>query len=188
MAVRPTGDEQADALLNRSPLALLLGMMLDQQIPIERAFAGPAELERRIGVFDAPRLAAMEEDDLVDAFCAKPALHRFPAVMAKRARAICTLLVEEYGGDPSALWADVDDAAELTRRLRQLPGFGANSTRIFIALLAKRFEVCPPGWEAEAGQYSEPGLRSVADLDSTEALAALRAQRKAAATTKGATS
>lgn len=184
MAVRPTGDEDADALLNRSPLALLLGMMLDQQIPIERAFGGPAELERRIGPLDAHNIAGMDETDLVEAFCRKPALHRFPAVMARRAQAMCALVVAEYGGDPTGLWAGLENASELSRRLRRLPGFGENSTRIFIALLAKRFDVQPEGWEYEAGVYAQPGLRSVADLDSPEALAALRAQRTAATSSK----
>lgn len=178
--VRPTGDPDADALLNDNPLALMVGMLLDQQIAIEWAFASPYRLQQRLGgLLTADTIADLSEDRMIELFAEKPALHRFPASMAKRTHKLCSYLVEHYEGDPSQVWADVPDAAELRRRLLALPGFGKEKTRIFISLLAKRFGVAPPGWEHEGGPFAAAGHRSVADLDGPEALIALREHRAA---------
>jgi uncharacterized HhH-GPD family protein len=174
-----TGDTDADKLLNTDPLALLLGMLLDQQVPIEWAFRGPSTLANRLGHLDATRIAAMSEDEVVATCCEKPAVHRFPAVMGRRIHALCTALTEDYDGDAEAVWRGVDDAAVLQQRLVDLPGFGPEKTAIFVALLAKRFGVTPRGWEAVAGPFADSMPRSVADLDSAEAFTDLRARRSA---------
>lgn len=174
-----TGDAEDDGLLNRDPAALVIGMLLDQQVPLEWAFAGPATLRRRLGHLDVARLAAMPEDDLVAAACAKPAIHRFPAVMAHRIHAVCRALVDEYGGRAEHLWDDVADAAELKRRLLALPGFGDEKARILIAVLGKRFGVRPAGWEAACAPFDDGHPRTVADADSPEALARVRDWKRA---------
>lgn len=174
-----TGDAEADGLLNGDPAALVIGMLLDQQVPLEWAFAGPATLRRRLGHLDVARLAAMPEDDLVAAACAKPAIHRFPAVMAHRIHAVCRALVDEYGGRAEHLWDDVADAAELKRRLLALPGFGDEKARILIAVLGKRFGVRPAGWEAACAPFDDGHPRTVADADSPEALARVRDWKRA---------
>jgi uncharacterized HhH-GPD family protein len=178
--LRVTGDDGADDLLNDNPLALLIGMLLDQQIPIERAFAAPAQLRDRLGGrLDASTIAGRDVEDLVELFATRPALHRFPASMARRAHQLCRHLLEHHGGDAASVWNGVDDAEELRRRLLALPGFGKEKTAIFIALLAKRFGVTPSGWEREAGVFAEPGHHSVADLDGPAAVDALRQHRLA---------
>lgn len=180
-----TGDPDADALLNENPLALMVGMLLDQQIAIEWAFASPAKLRDRLGgELDAHGVAAMGEDEIVAAFATKPALHRYPASMAKRTQALCRHLVEHHGGRADAVWTQAADAPDLRRRLLAIPGFGKQKTQIFIALLAKRFGVTPDGWEAQAGHYAEAGFHSVADLDGPDSVAALREHRAAMKATK----
>jgi len=181
-SLRFTGHQDADDLLNDNPLALLMGMLLDQQFPIERAFLAPYLLrERLLGVhLDAQDLADMAPSALVELFSKKPALHRFPKAMAQRAHSLCVFLVERYEGNPDNIWADVSDAEILRERLLALPGFGDKKVRIFIALLAKRFGVAPQGWEVVCGVYSAPGFNSVADLDSPAALARLREHRSEA--------
>jgi uncharacterized HhH-GPD family protein len=175
-----TGDADADRLLATDPLALLIGMLLDQQVPMEWAFRGPATLRRRLGEsLDAGAIAAMSEDDVVACFVEKPAVHRYPAAMAKRVHALCTHLVDEYGGDAGAVWARVATGDELLARLRALPGFGEEKSKIFLALLAKRFGVRPAGWEAAAAPFSDDVPRSVADIDSAESLARVREWKKA---------
>jgi uncharacterized HhH-GPD family protein len=174
-----TGDADADRLLAENPLALLLGMLLDQQVPMEWAFKGPATLSTRLGGLDARAIAELDPDALDVAFRTKPAVHRFPSAMAKRTQALCRVLVDEYGGDAAAIWRDVPDGAELFTRLRALPGFGDEKTKIFIAVLAKRLGVRPPGWEAAAAPYSDTTPRSVADIDSPEALAQVRDWKRA---------
>ena len=130
------------------PLALLIGMLLDQQVPMEWAFKGPATLKERLGgTLDAAAIAAMSEDDVVAVFVAKPALHRFPAAMGKRAHELCQFLVDNYDGDAGAVWRDVTDGDELYRRVRELPGYGDEKAKIFIAILAKRLGKRPTGWE-----------------------------------------
>jgi uncharacterized HhH-GPD family protein len=169
-----TGDADADRLLVENPLALLIGMLLDQQVPMEWAFRGPATLRDRLGKLDARAITELSPEELEAVFRAKPALHRFPASMAKRTHALCQQLVDEYGGDAAAVWRDAPDGAELLRRLRDLPGFGAEKSKIFLALLAKRLGVRPPGWEEAAAPFSDSTPRSVADVESPETLARVR--------------
>jgi uncharacterized HhH-GPD family protein len=176
-----SGDAEADALLARDPLALLLGMLLDQQIPMERAFSAPLALSRRLGRdLDADYLARMDPEELAAVFASKPALHRFPAAMARRVQALCEHLVARYGGDAGAVWRDAPDGSTLLERVRALPGFGDEKARILVALLGKRFGVRPPGWEAAAGRFGEPGAyASVADIDGPEALERVREHKRA---------
>ncbi len=173
-----TGDPDVDHILNTDGTALLIGMLLDQQVSIEWAFRGPSTLAARLGHLDAAEMAGMSEDDLVAVCCTKPAVHRFPAAMGRRIHALCTTLVEMYDGAGEAVWRDVTDARELAARLHALPGFGKEKTAIFVALLAKRFGVAPDGWEAVAGAFADDMPRSVADLDSAEAFVALRERRR----------
>ena len=178
-----TGDPEADRLLVENPLALLIGMLLDQQVSMEWAFRGPHTLSERLGGLDAAAIAAMDPDDLEAAFREKPALHRYPASMAKRTHALCQVLVDEYDCDATNVWkratAGDETGDELLARLRALPGFGEEKSKIFLALLAKRFGVTPPGWEAAARPFSDATMRSVADIDSSEALAEVRRWKKA---------
>ena len=174
-----TGDTAADQLLADDPLALLLGMLLDQQVPMEWAFQAPSILKERLGgQLDAGKIAAMSEDEVVATFCAKPALHRYPASMAKRAHALCAALTETYGGDAEQVWKDAATGEELVKRLLALPGFGPDKAKIFAAVLAKRLDVKPPGWEEAAAPFSDENRRSVADADSPEHLEEVRAWKK----------
>lgn len=174
-----TGDQAADELLNTDPLALLIGMLLDQQVPMEWAFRGPATLKERLGDLDAARIAARPEDDLVAAFVAKPALHRYPASMARRTHELCQHLVEHYGGDAAAVWTGAPSGQELLARLRALPGYGDEKARIFVAILAKRMGVAPPGWQEAAGPFADAEPRSVADIDSPASLEKVRRWKRA---------
>lgn len=142
-----TDDPSANALLAEDPFALLVGIVLYQQVPIETAFAGPSRLNDRLGGLDPRDIAAMDPEALEAVFREKPAVHRFPGNMAKRVQAVATFITSEYHGDTSAIWADVDDAEELMRRVEGMPGFGDYKARIYLAVLAKRFEVKPDGWE-----------------------------------------
>jgi uncharacterized HhH-GPD family protein len=179
-ALPVTGDADADALLATDPLALLIGMLLDQQVPMEWAFRGPLSLKARLGTnLDAGAIAAMPVDDLVAVFSAKPALHRFPGSMAKRTHALCTHIVEHYDGDAANIWAGAGSGDELLTRLSDLPGFGKEKAKIFLALLAKRFGVKPAGWEQAAAPFSDSTPRSVADIDSPETLARVREWKRA---------
>ncbi len=182
-----TGDDEADALLGRDPLALLLGMALDQQIPMEKAFRGPQVLRERVGGdLGAADLAA--RDDLPELFAQQPAVHRFPGSMATRVQELCRYLVEHHEGRAEAVWQDVPTGTELLARLKALPGFGEQKARIFLALLGKQLGVQPAGWREAAGTYGEDGvLRSVADVTSPETLLQVRAYKqsmKAAANKK----
>lgn len=174
-----TGDPDTDRLLTEDPLALLLGMLLDQQVPMEWAFKGPATLRARLGELDAAAIAAMDPEDLVATFAEKPALHRYPAAMARRAHELCRHLVEHWDGDAGALWADDPDGAELYRRLREVPGYGDEKARIFIAILSKRLGRSIDGWEEAAAPFSDDQPRSVADIDSPESLQRVREWKKA---------
>jgi uncharacterized HhH-GPD family protein len=174
-----TGDLDADALLNDDGTALMIGMLLDQQIPLEWAFAGPHTLLGRLGHLDASAIAALPEDDLVAVCCEKPAVHRFPASMGRRIHALCAVLAEQYEGRAETIWADGPSAAELGRRLRALPGFGDEKTMIFIALLAKRQGVRPDGWEQAAGVFADDQPRSIADVHDEASLAEVRAWKAA---------
>ena len=166
-----TGDAAADELLNTDGLALLIGMLLDQQVPMEWAFMGPASLRRVSGISTRRASPPWIPTTLVAVFCAKPALHRYPAVMARRTHDLCAFIVEHYDGKAERLWEGVDSGAELYARLRELPGYGQEKARIFVAILAKRRSVRPAGWEAAAGPFADPVPRSVADIDSPESLA-----------------
>lgn len=175
-------DPKADKLLAEDPLALLIGMVLDQQVPLERAFSAPADLRDRLGgTLDASSLADMDPDHLVELFRQRPALHRFPGSMAGRVQQVCRVITEEYGGDAGAIWGGVTDGGELLARVRALPGFGDQKARIFVALLGKQFGVRPPGWEEASAPFGEKGsFRSVADIDSPEALVTVRQHKKEA--------
>ena len=160
-------------------MALLIGMLLDQQVPMEWAFRGPATLVNRLGGLDAGAVADMDPEAFLEACRAKPAIHRFPRSMAGRIQDLCRHLVDHHGGDAADIWRGASDGADLSRRLRALPGYGAEKTMIFVAILAKRFGVAPEGWEAAAGPFADDVPRSVADIDSPEALATVRAWKKA---------
>ncbi|CAN5285256.1 HhH-GPD-type base excision DNA repair protein [soil metagenome] len=174
--------EPADELLSRDPLALLLGMLLDQQVTMEKAFVGPYILSVRLGhELDARELAEMDPERLRQLFADRPALHRFPGAMAQRVQQACHHLVERYDGDAARLWADVASGDELRLRIEALPGFGAQKAAIFLALLGKQYEVRPAGWREAAGPYGEEGVhRSVADVTDAESLALVRDYKRAA--------
>jgi len=185
--IRIAQDPAADELLGRDPLALLLGMLLDQQFPMERAFAGPALLAQRLGVstLSAQDLSEVGSERLKEVFTGPPAVHRYPGSMAERTQAVCRLLVERYDGRAEGLWDDVPDGATLLRRIGELPGFGAQKAKILVALLGKQYGVTPPGWREAAGDYGDDGARrSVADVTDPVSLGEVRAfkqQVKAAA-------
>jgi uncharacterized HhH-GPD family protein len=186
MALVLSQQPAADELLTRDPLALLIGMVLDQQVPLERAFSAPYDLTQRLGhELDVVELAGYEPADLAAIFARPPALHRYPKSMAKRVQDLCRLLVDRYGGDPAAVWRDVPDGGTLRRRVAELPGFGAQKAQIFVALLGKQYGVRPPGWREAAGAYGErSSYRSVADITDGESLRRVRdykQQLKAAA-------
>jgi uncharacterized HhH-GPD family protein len=173
-----SGDPAADQLLIDDPLALLIGMLLDQQVPMSWAFRGPASLAERLGGLDAGKIAAMSEDDVVAAFRDKPALHRYPGSMGKRTYALCRVIVDEYDGDAANVWRGVEDPRELFARLRMLPGYGDEKAKILLAVLGKRFGRAPAGWEKVAKPFGDAAPRSAADVDSTEALRRVRAWKK----------
>jgi uncharacterized HhH-GPD family protein len=176
-------DPESDALLDRDPLALLVGMLLDQQIPMEHAFWAPAELARRVGSdhLDARVLAEYDPEALIAVFATPRALHRYPRSMAGRVQALCAALVDAYDGDVTLVWRDVPDGAELYSRLVALPGFGPQKAQIFTALLGKQRGVTPPGWRTAAGGYGEDGVhKSVADVVDAASLAKVREFKQAA--------
>ena len=176
-------DPDADALLDRDPFALLVGMLLDQQFPMERAFAAPGLLAVRLGVdrLDPRAIAEHDPADFAALFTGPPALHRYPGAMAQRVQALAALVVEHYDDDASALWRDVRDGAALLRRLTALPGFGTQKAQIFVALLGKQRGVTPPGWREAAGAYGEEGsYRSVADVVDAASLGRVREFKQAA--------
>lgn len=177
-----TGDPGADALLASDPNALLLGMVLDQQVPMEKAFAGPAVIAERMGGRLDVREIADADPDAFAALCAqRPAVHRFPAAMAKRVQATCRVLADRYDGSAANVWADATDGQDLLARIAALPGFGAAKAPIFVALLGKQYGVQPPGWREAAGIYGEAGShRSVADVVDRPSLELVRAAKKAA--------
>ncbi|MGC5017696.1 HhH-GPD-type base excision DNA repair protein [Micromonospora sp. DT47] len=179
-------DPEANRLLERNPLALLIGMVLDQQIPMEKAFSSPYVLTQRLGHEpDARELAEHDPEALVEIFARPPALHRFPKAMAARVQEVCRALVDRYDGDAARLWSDATDGRELLRRVADLPGFGKQKAQIFVALLGKRYDVRPEGWREAAGGYGEAdAYRSVADITDPESLRRVREykqQMKAAA-------
>ncbi len=180
-------EPSADALLESNPFALLVGMLLDQQIPMEVAFAGPKKLEDRMGGLDARQIADYNPDKFAELFAQTPAVHRFPGSMAKRVQALSQVIVDEYDGNAAALWTTGDpDGKEVLRRLKALPGFGEQKAKIFLALLGKQYGVTPEGWRGAAGDYGKQGTHmSVADVVDKGSLDQVRAyqnQMKAAAT------
>jgi uncharacterized HhH-GPD family protein len=174
-----TGDPRADQLLEDDPLALLIGMLLDQQVPMEKAFRGPYDLKERMGRLDAAEIATYDTEELAVLFRGPPALHRYPGSMAGRTQELCRVLVDRFDGDAASVWTSAATGKELFGNLKSLPGFGEQKARIFTALLAKRLGVTPPGWEDVAGAYGRPGHFSVADIDGPAALAAVREHKKA---------
>ncbi len=181
MALHITGDPAADELLTDNPLALLVGMLLDQQVPMETAFAGPFKIEQRTGSVDAAAIAAMDPEAFLEAFKQTPAVHRFPGSMATRVQTLCQELVDAWGGDAAALWTrDDPDGAEVLRRLKKLPGFGEQKARIFLALLGKQYGFTGAGWREASAPYGEDGsYRSVADIVSPDSLTKVREHKKA---------
>ncbi|GLF96592.1 HhH-GPD-type base excision DNA repair protein [Streptomyces yaizuensis] len=179
--IRLAQQPDADALLGRSPLAALVGMLLDQQVPMEWAFSGPYTIARRMGEddLDAARIAAYDPEAFAGLLKEKPAVHRYPGNMAKRIQVLCRYLVDEYGGDAAAVWNDAPDGATLLARLKALPGFGEQKAKIFLALLGKQYGVHPSGWREAAGAYGEKGsYRSAADITGPESLAKVRAYKQ----------
>ncbi|MGH9165557.1 MAG: HhH-GPD-type base excision DNA repair protein [Acidimicrobiales bacterium] len=186
LALHLSQDPAADALLSKEPLALLIGMVLDQQILLEWAFKAPLLLKERLGGrLDIHEIAAMDPEELADVFAERPALHRFPRANAKRVQALCQLIVADYRAKPDRVWRSATDGVQLLTNVRALPGFGEQKARIFVALLGKQVGIRPPGWEEAAGDFGRPGtFVSVADIDGPESLAAVRRykqERKAAA-------
>jgi uncharacterized HhH-GPD family protein len=175
-----TGDDAADRLLVENPLALLIGMLLDQQVPMGWAFRGPFTLQERLGgALDAERIAALGPDKVEAIFRDKPAMHRYPGSMGRRTYALCAFVVEHYGGDPGAIWRDAPSGQEIYRRLRELPGYGEEKSKIFLAILGKRLGQAAPGWEEAAAPFSDSTPRSVADVGSAESLERVREFKKA---------
>ncbi|MDP8976084.1 MAG: Fe-S cluster assembly protein HesB [Actinomycetota bacterium] len=185
--LRLSQDPAADELLSKDALALLIGMVLDQQIPLERAFRSPYDLKERLGGrLDPAEIAAMDPNRLAQVFAQPPALHRFWGSNAKRVQELCRIVVEHYGGRAEQVWESADNGADLLTKLKALPGFGDQKSRIFVALLGKQLGVRPTGWQEAAGEYATPGSHlSVADIDGPESLAlvrqAKREKKKAAA-------
>ncbi|MFW5468786.1 HhH-GPD-type base excision DNA repair protein [Knoellia sp. CPCC 206435] len=174
-------DPAADKVLSEDPFALLTGMLLDQQFPMERAFAGPAKVLERFGTLDVGAIAAAEPEAFADLCATPPAVHRYGRSMAGRIQALATVVRDEYDGDASRIWTGVDSGGELFARVAALPGFGEQKAKIFVALLAKQLGVRPEGWERAAGAYSEEGsFRSVADVVDAESLQKVRDFKKAA--------
>ena len=171
---------EANDLLNRDPLALLLGMTLDQQIPLEKAFSSPYVLAQRLGhPPTASELAGFDPDALIEIFATPPALHRFPKAMALRAQEVSRLLVDRYDGEAAGLWAGVADGTVLLKRVAELPGFGKQKSQIFVALLGKQYGVEPAGWREASGGYGVDGsFKSVADIVDGESLGKVRAYKK----------
>jgi uncharacterized HhH-GPD family protein len=173
-----TGDAAADQVLSDDPFALLVGMMLDQQYPMEHAFRGPAKVLDRFGTLDPAAIASADPEKFAELCSRPPAVHRFPGSMAARMQALAALVVERYDGDAANLWAGVDSGKELLRRVMELPGFGKQKAQIFVALLAKQLDVRPDGWEAAVGAYAEDGYRSVADVVDEQSLQKVRDYKK----------
>ena len=181
MALHITGDPAADELLTDNPLALLVGMLLDQQVPMETAFAGPLKIEQRTGAADAAAIAGMDPEKFLEAFKQTPSVHRFPGSMAARVQTLCQELVDSWGGDAAALWSKGEpDGPEVLRRLKALPGFGEQKAKIFLALLGKQYGFTGDGWREASAPYGDDGAyRSVADIVSPESLTKVREHKKA---------
>ena len=173
-------EPEADALLARDPLALLIGMVLDQQIPLEWAFKGPLHMTQRLGrELDAADIAGRDPDELAKVFATPPAIHRFPGSMAGRVQQVCRVVADDYDGDAEAVWRDAKDGADLLKRVEALPGFGKQKAKIFVALLGKQLGVKAKGWREAAGEFGEAKTyRSVADIKDAKSLEKVRAYKK----------
>jgi uncharacterized HhH-GPD family protein len=184
MAIHITGDPAADQVLDESPFALLAGMMLDQQYPMEHAFRGPAKVVDRFGSIDPAAIASADPEEFAAMAATTPAIHRFPGSMAAKLQELARIVTEEYDGDAARIWTEAADGKDLLRRMKALPGFGTQKAQIFVALLAKQCGVRPDGWEEVVGDYSLDGYRSVADVvdgDSLQKVRDYKKQKKAAA-------
>ena len=181
MAIWMPVEPEANELLTRSPLALLIAMLLDQQVPLEKAFSGPLDLARRLGHEPTvAELAEFDPDALADIFSERPALHRYPRAMAARVQDLARLIMEQYDGEPSRVWSTAGTGAELLTQVAALPGFGAQKAQIFVALLGKQLGVRPDGWQEASGAFGDEGTRfSVADITDEESLAQVRAHKQA---------
>ena len=181
MTLHITGDAAADRLLTDDPLALLIGMLLDQQVPMETAFAGPLKIQDRAGAMDAATIAGYDPEAFVELFKTPPAVHRYPGSMAGRVQSLCTAVQQDWHGDASAIWTQGSPSgAEVLKRLKSLPGFGEQKARIFVALLGKQYGFEGEGWREAAGPYGEQdSFRSVADIVSPESLAKVREHKRA---------
>ncbi len=179
MAIHITDNPDADELLTTNPFALLIGMMLDQQYPMEHAFLGPHKVIGRFGSFDPAAVAAADPEEFAALCSTTPAIHRFPGSMAARLQEVARIVVEEYDGDASRIWTEAADGKDLAKRLQALPGFGAQKAKIFVALVAKQLDVRPAGWEKAAGDYALEGYRSVADVVDPVSLQKVRDYKKA---------
>ncbi|GAA4101456.1 HhH-GPD-type base excision DNA repair protein [Nocardioides kongjuensis] len=180
MAIHITDDAAADELLSSNPFALLVGMMLDQQYPMEHAFMGPQKVVSRFGSFDPAAIAAADPEEFAALCSTTPAIHRFPGSMAARLQELARIVVDQYDGDASRLWTEAADGKDLLKRIQALPGFGAQKAKIFTALVAKQLDVRPTGWEKAAGDYALDGFRSVADVVDPVSLQKVRDHKKAA--------
>ena len=180
MAIHITGDDTADQILTENPFALVVGMMLDQQYPMEHAFRGPAKVTERFGSFDPAKIAEADPEEFAALCSQTPAIHRVPGSMAARLQELARIVVEEYDGHAERIWTDATDGKDLAKRLKALPGFGAQKVKIFVALLAKQLGVVPAGWEQVAGDYALEGHRSVADVVDPASLQKVRDHKKAA--------
>ncbi len=178
MALHITGDDAADQVLTDDPFALLVGMMLDQQYPMEHAFRGPAKLRDRFGGLEPAAIAAAEPEEFAALCATTPAIHRFPGSMAARLQELARVVEDEYAGDAARLWTEAGSGRELLRRVQALPGFGQQKARIFVALLAKQLDVRPDGWEQVVGDYALDGYRSVADVRDATSLQKVRDFKK----------
>ena len=172
-------DPAADKILSNDPFALLMGMLLDQQYPMEHAFRGPAKVLGRFGTLDPAAIAAAEPEAFADLCATPPAIHRYGRSMAGRVQELARYVVDEYDGDASRLWSEARSGTELMKRLRALPGYGEQKAKIFTALLAKQLDVKPRGWTTVVGDYGKKGYRSVADVVDAESLGKVRAFKKA---------
>ncbi len=173
-----TGDTKADQLLEKDPLALVIGMLLDQQVPMEWAFKGPLTLKERIGSLDAKTIADMDEDKLVEIASTKPAIHRYPRSMVLRIQALCTMVIEEYGGDVSKVWKSQKTASDVIKRLQTLPGYGPEKSKIFLAILVKRFGYSFEGFDKACAPFSGDEPRSAAHVSDAESLTKVHAYKK----------
>jgi len=178
MSFHITGDAEADRVLDESPFALLVGMLLDQQYPMEHAFRGPAKIVERFGTLEPARVADADPEAFAAMCATPPAVHRYPGSMATRLQALARIVVDEYGGHAERLWLEAGSGPELVRRIEALPGFGKQKARIFTALLAKQLDVRPEGWEQAVGDYALEGYRSVADVTDVASLEKVRAYKK----------